>query len=140
VPRAPKVETLLLYLPPLFIVLLRALGFLLVVPLTGSMEPTIPRGSLVLVVPAWLRQPGPGDVALVRVGGALVLHRVVGVAEGGLLTKGDARPSRDPWVAREAVGVAVAWAPLLGYPLLLLRPLAPPLAFLACYRLLRRLL
>jgi len=138
----PKAKPLFYLLPAFTLLALHAAGFRLVVPLTDSMEPVIPPGSLVLVAPAWLREPGVGDVALFRAAGVLVLHRVVAVEDGRLVTRGDARGFNDPWrVERgDVLGAAVLSIPLAGYALLLLRPLAPPLVFLASFQAFRRAL
>jgi signal peptidase len=97
---------------------------------SGSMEPKIPVGGLVLehVVPA----------ASVRVGDVIsfadpfdhtrvVTHRVVSILptrEGaGYRTKGDANPSRDPWTLKlpARVGRVGATVPLAGYALVYAR-------------------
>ena len=117
----------LLYLTPIFFVLaLCLLGFRFVVPLSDSMEPTIPRGSLVVTTPTWIRNPKVNDTILfeVKIGNHSfhVLHRVVGLSNEGFYTKGDNRCFRDPWVARDVVGVAVLCIPMLGYVMLVLKP------------------
>lgn len=75
--------------------------------LSGSMRPTIPEGSVVLVTPL-----DPSDI---RVGQVLtyaipegdrrvVSHRVVEIVEGGdrpvVRTQGDANDAPDPWLAK----------------------------------------
>jgi len=69
-----------------------------------SMRPWLRAGDAVLLV---RRAPRPGDVALVRVSGRLVLHRLVRRRGGRWLVRGDARPCADGWVGPEAV-LAVA--------------------------------
>jgi len=132
-------------LPPLLIVALHLAGFNFVVPLTDSMEPAVPRYSLVLTAPPWLVEPGVGDVVLYRLelaGTYLVLHRVVGATERGFVTKGDNRAFADPWRIRrgDVVGVAVLVIPWLGLVLLVLRPAALlALLWLAAFLLTRRI-
>jgi len=126
--RPPKHKHLFYIIPILILVILHIMGLRLTVPLTDSMEPTIPKGSLVLVVPTWLVKPKVGDVALYRIritNEYLVLHRVVGATQKGLLTKGDNRAFRDPWVVEkeDVIGVAVLSIPFLGYMLLFLKPI-----------------
>jgi len=62
----------------------------------GSMSPFIRNGQQVLLEP--LRSPPrPGEVVLRRAPGRrLVLHRVVRVSAGGVVTRGDAAPAEDP--------------------------------------------
>jgi len=125
----PVARAVFCALPPLLIVALHLAGFSFVVPLTDSMEPAIPAGSLVLTAPPWLVKPRVGDVVLYRLRlgrGYLVLHRVVGATEKGFVTKGDNRAFADPWRVRrdDVVGVAVLAIPWLGLVLVVLRPLA----------------
>lgn len=62
---------------------------------TGSMSPTIPPGSAVLVHKGHYHK---GQVITFTVGGLTVTHRLVGInAEGFTVTKGDANRSDDPW-------------------------------------------
>jgi len=124
----PKHKHLFYLAPILILIILYILGFRLVVPLTDSMEPTIPKGSLVLTAPAWLVKPNVGDVILYRIkitNEYLILHRVVGATQEGYLTKGDNRAFRDPWTVRaeDVEGVAVLAVPLLGWILLIARPI-----------------
>jgi signal peptidase len=91
--------------------------------LSGSMEPSIATGGLVLT-----RQVDPssiavGDVVTYRSGDDLVTHRVVEDAVDGdhtmLRTRGDATESADPPVRRsDVVGSAVLDLPFLGRLLL----------------------
>jgi signal peptidase len=91
--------------------------------LTGSMEPSIPIGSLVVAVNDELRTPRPGDVVLYqgrRFDGTLVgtfAHRIVGGSrEEGWVVKGDANPAPDtqrPY-STDIAAVVVATIPGLG--------------------------
>jgi len=71
-----------------------------------SMRPTLRPGDGVRLE---RRAPRRGDVALVAVGGRLVLHRLVRRRSDRWLVWGDARPAPDGWVDAEAV-LAVATA------------------------------
>ena len=78
------------------------LGWQLMSVLTGSMQPTYPVGSLLVIGQIDAAGVEPG-MAIVfedpRQPGRLVAHRVVGVAPGSELafvTQGDANASRDP--------------------------------------------
>ena len=85
-----------------FLVATWLLGWQMQSVLSGSMAPTYPVGSLLVVAPLDASDVKPG-MAIVfedpRVRGRVVTHRVVGVAPGETLqfwTQGDANASRDP--------------------------------------------
>lgn len=74
-----------------------ALGRPLTARVAGlSMWPLLRPGARVVISPG---RPAIGDLALVQLGTALVLHRVVASRPGRLLTKGDAVARPDPEVA-----------------------------------------
>jgi signal peptidase I len=94
----------------------------------GSMEPTIPLGSLVLVDPVPADTIKGGDVVSVRIPtGVVVTHRVVNVVTTGdgeryWELKGDANPATDGGLAPAewGVGRVVAHVPFAGYLLAML--------------------
>lgn len=61
---------------------------------SGSMEPLLPTGAIILVK----EQPeyGLGDVVAFRSGGAVITHRLVGTVSGQFITQGDANNTEDP--------------------------------------------
>ncbi len=66
------------------------------------MSPSLLDGDEVLVAPA--RGVRAGEVVVVKAGpGCLVLHRVVEVAESGIVTRGDACQGSDPPAPARAV-------------------------------------
>lgn len=73
----------------------------------GSMRPLIPDGCVALVEPLSAAALRVGDIALVSLGGRLVLHRVVrtGHIAGrpAVQTKGDAVCELDSWACGDAV-------------------------------------
>lgn len=81
--------------------------------LTGSMQPMIDPGDLVVTTPKPVREVRSGDVIVFHPPGDddLVVHRVVDVSKGAsgptIRTKGDDNDSVDPWNA-ELQG-EVAW-------------------------------
>ena len=90
--------------------------------LTGSMTPTIPLGSVVLVVPVPIDEVRVGDVITYAIpvdDHRVVTHRVVEVLEPGVVrTRGDANTADDPWVARlrgSAAWTVRAHVPGAGY-------------------------
>jgi signal peptidase len=87
----------------------------------ASMDPAIPKGSLVIVratVPAALTV---GDVVTYQHRGATVTHRVASIQEYGdarvFTTRGDANDAADPDPVTfdDRVGLVVAQLPVLGY-------------------------
>jgi signal peptidase len=90
---------------------------------TGSMSPTYPTGSLVVAAPARGDVPQVGDVVTFRTQGGLVTHRVHGVDDAGVQTKGDANRTPDPWVLppRNIVGQVMAGVADGGYLLVYLQ-------------------
>lgn len=88
---------------------------------TGSMTPTIPSKSAVLVDK---RSYHVGQVISFRENGAVVTHRFVGLnPDGTLITKGDANTTVDPWKTTRAdvIGGVVAAPRSLGYWLMYLK-------------------
>ena len=89
---------------------------------TGSMDPTIPPRSAVVVTKDV--EPRIGDVITYDHHGALVTHRLVGInPDGTLQTKGDANKTPDAWGTprSDVVGVVTSHVPQVGYWLVYLR-------------------
>lgn len=115
----------------LFAVLVAFSLFTHIAPLTGrqlfiisggSMEPSIPIGSLVVASPTDAMTVAVGDVVTIRADNGVVfthrVSRVVDQPEGRFFaTKGDANPGPDGGLvpARAIVGVAGAYVPYGGY-------------------------
>ena len=92
---------------------------------SGSMEPHLPLGSLVVVVPRDANTVRTGDVITFNPPddpSRTVTHRVVDVRVGTepqVRTRGDANPVADPWTLQfpdHRAWVVVADAPALGRP------------------------
>ncbi|MEM2233682.1 MAG: hypothetical protein QXP81_09125 [Nitrososphaerota archaeon] len=110
--RALMLAGLLLVLASLVLPLSKC-SFLHVV--SGSMEPYLPVGSLVLLCPS---EPLVGDVAAYSLYGSVIIHRVASAdtASGTLFFSADLDPARPSVVeSRRVLGVAVLALPLLGY-------------------------
>ena len=92
---------------------------------TGSMEPTIPTGSLCFVNHRIsLEEIHEGDVIAFRVGELLVTHRAVRIDGEGVTTKGDANNTEDQGakVTRaNYIGKTVFWVPFIGKAVLFIR-------------------
>ncbi len=83
------------------------------VVLTGSMEPAISPGDLIIVKKSCdVREQ---DVIVYEDGNALVVHRIIGVNGDQLITQGDANNTADDPIAREAVrGKVILAIPYVG--------------------------
>ena len=112
----------------IIIVVILMLGLLAYVPsilgwttatiVSGSMEPEIPVGSMVLAVKVPYDEIKPGDILMFDSNGTLVTHRVVAndTVVGELTTKGDANASEDlsPVSYYDVVGVVQLHLPAIG--------------------------
>ena len=100
---------------------INGLGREMVVVRGSSMQPAIPLGSVILVRPVDPQTIGAGDVITFHApNGALVSHRVIGIADGPSLTfetKGDGSSAADPILvpATSVEGVVESYVPQLGY-------------------------
>lgn len=98
----------------------RLLGCQTMAVLSGSMEPGIPVGSIVITKEADPASIEIGDVITYRLSGnTMVTHRVVDNdnSAGQLITKGDANetPDASPVAYSDMVGKVAMHFPLLGY-------------------------
>jgi len=109
-----------------FIYLAPHLGWRVNAVLSGSMEPELKVGSLVVTCPVEPEEIVVGDIITFRpvsVGGHMITHRVVGIGgigQGSSLyfeTKGDASDKPDPFTvpARNLIGKICFHAPSWGY-------------------------
>ena len=116
------------------VVMVTLIAILVVVPrilgaepytvLTGSMSPSMPPGTIVVVRPVDFDSIRQGDVVTYQIASgqpAVVTHRVVGidVTDDGvrLRTQGDANNAEDATPVRpeQVRGVVQYWVPLVGY-------------------------
>ncbi len=69
---------------------------------SGSMEPTLVTGDLVLIQNIHVN-PQVGDILMFETNSVLipVIHRAIGVSERGVRTQGDARKRADDWTVSE---------------------------------------
>ncbi len=105
----------------LLFVSIRVLGLATFIVTGGSMEPSISKGSLVLVQPVSPSEVKLGDVITFQQYGQTTTHRVIQIGRNsaGLTfkTRGDANITADPedkWFPGK-VGVVRATAPVAGY-------------------------
>lgn len=90
---------------------------------TGSMEPELPAGSVVVVDP--YEKPKLGDIFAYEGHGSTVIHRIIGIENGSYIFQGDANPSPD--------GAAVEESRLIGKVVARIRFLAPALRTIHSY-------
>lgn len=81
--------------------------------LSGSMEPTFSKGTLLLVKEA--ADAEVGDIVVYQSGQELVVHRVIAAEGSTIITQGDANNAADaPFDRSEIKGKVVGWIPYLG--------------------------
>ena len=85
---------------------------------TGSMEPSIPVGGVVVIKSV---DPGTlktGDIICFKFSEATsITHRIVNVTNGGFATKGDANEVPDQWIVKKenVIGKVILTIPFIGY-------------------------
>lgn len=115
----------------------QVMGYSILQVLTGSMEPTIPEGSMLLIQQTEPDTLQPGDIISFfspdpLLDGALNTHRIQEVLTDGdtleFITKGDANFLEDqqPVSARQVVGKVIFISPMLGK---FVRLISNPLVF-----------
>ena len=115
----------------------QVMGYSILQVLTGSMEPTIPEGSMLLIQQTEPDTLQPGDIISFfspdpLLDGALNTHRIQEVLNDGdtleFITKGDANFLEDqqPVSARQVVGKVIFISPMLGK---FVRLISNPLVF-----------
>jgi signal peptidase len=108
----------------LALLVVRLGGYSAYVVTSGSMEPGIAMGSLVVVEPVPPESVRPGDVITYALSDRVVTHRVQAVmwSDGALAlaTRGDANTALDPWLVHpdSEVGVVRATIPLIGFAII----------------------
>jgi len=87
---------------------------------TGSMEPAIPVGSVVVIKPVDPETLTIGDIICFKIESespTTVTHRIINITAQGFITKGDANEDPDTWIVKKenVVGKVIATIPYLGY-------------------------
>ena len=89
-------------------------GFGVTVVLSGSMEPAISVGDILIVLPS--EQYEVGDVVVYQTQGMSVVHRIISMEGDEVVTRGDANTGDDaPIHAKSIKGEVVCAIPLVGY-------------------------
>jgi len=94
-------------------------GYWPMIVLSGSMEPSIRIGDIVVVEKSQ-QEPHIGDVVAYKYSGMIILHRVINVTGNRLVTKGDANDAPDnPITTRQVLGKLYLRIPYAGLPLII---------------------
>ncbi len=94
-------------------------GYWPMIVLSGSMEPSIRIGDIV-VVKRTQQEPRVGDVVAYKYSGMIILHRVINVTGNQLVTKGDANDAPDnPITVKQVLGELYLHIPYVGLPLII---------------------
>lgn len=81
--------------------------------LSGSMEPTFSKGSLLIVKET--KDVKQGDIIVYQSGSELIVHRVIKIEQNQITTQGDANNIADPTFNKTQIkGVVILWIPVLG--------------------------
>lgn len=89
-------------------------GFGLTVVLSGSMEPAISIGDMLVVLPADHYEVG--DVVVYQTQGMSVVHRIISIDGDEIITRGDANSGDDAPIHEKSIkGRVVCAIPLVGY-------------------------
>lgn len=87
---------------------------------TGSMEPALKPGDLIITEQTTVAELSPGDIILYSAGSRgsrRICHRIVSItADGSIITKGDANASSDPPVKSTSLQLLQYRIPFAGYP------------------------
>ena len=105
-------------------------GYGAAVVLSGSMEPTFSIGDLILVKES--KDFQPDDIVVFQTGNVLVVHRIVELRDGTVITRGDANNVEDaPNRPEYITGVVVGHSPQVGTLIRLMKTPAVTLALVA---------
>lgn len=93
------------------------LGFRTFVILTGSMEPAIKPGDMIITRNVSTDSIKEKDIVTYQLDSNFVTHRVIEAKDGGFITKGDNNNVEDSEVVKKSqvIGVKVALIPKLGF-------------------------
>ena len=85
---------------------------------TGSMEPAIPVGSVVVIKPVDPETLKIGDIICFQLSQPTsITHRIINITDQGFITKGDANEDPDQWIVKKenVIGKAIFTIPYIGY-------------------------
>lgn len=116
----------ILYMLVLILILTFLTGHLPAVPVligSGSMEPEISVGDIVILYHTAVETLEPGDIIAYRDSSCTVVHRIVAEEGGSFITQGDANNVSDlhPVMSGQIQGKVLCTIPFVGRPILWLR-------------------
>ena len=85
---------------------------------TGSMEPAIPVGGIVVIKPVDPETLKIGDIiCFTLTEPTSITHRIINITDQGFITKGDANEDPDQWIVKKenVIGKAILTVPFIGY-------------------------
>jgi signal peptidase len=85
---------------------------------TGSMEPAIPVGGIVVIKPVDPETLKIGDIICFQLSEPTsITHRIINITDEGFITKGDANEDPDQWTVKKenVIGKAILTVPFIGY-------------------------
>ena len=100
--------------------------------LSGSMEPNISVGSLVVVKKAVLKELKVDDIISFSANGQVITHRIIFIENtGDIITKGDANNYEDGIYEKEIIGKVLVSIPKVGYFFRLLQSISGKIALVS---------
>ena len=85
---------------------------------TGSMEPALPVGSVVVIKPVDPETLKEGDIICFKLSEPTsITHRIINTTDQGFITKGDANEDPDTWIVKKenVIGKVISTIPYIGY-------------------------
>ena len=85
---------------------------------SGSMEPAIPVGGIVVIKPVDPETLKIGDIICFQLSEPTsITHRIINIIDEGFMTKGDANEDPDQWIVKKenVIGNAIFTVPFIGY-------------------------
>ena len=85
---------------------------------SGSMEPAIPVGGIVVIKPVDPETLKIGDIICFTLSEPTsITHRIKNITDEGFITKGDANEDPDQWIVKKenVIGKAILTIPFIGY-------------------------
>lgn len=87
---------------------------------SGSMEPAIPVGGVVVIKAVDTKTLKVGDIICFKLSESTttsITHRIINITDEGFITKGDANEDPDQWIVKKenVIGKAIFIIPYIGY-------------------------
>jgi signal peptidase len=85
---------------------------------SGSMEPAIPVGGIVVIKPVDPETLKIGDIICFQLSESTsITHRIINITDEGFITQGDANEDPDQWIVKKenVIGKVIFTVPFIGY-------------------------